>query len=110
MRYIARMKSAQLPPVRVAPAVRAEIEDALEDGESLSDFVEAAVLQAARRRKAQQAFLARGRASLQTALQTGALTPLNQALDAMEARLKDKTANRSGSGSTPARPRPMRSS
>ena len=57
------MKTAQLPPVRVEPAVREEIESALREGESLSEFLEAAALQAARRRLAQEEFLARGRAS-----------------------------------------------
>ena len=51
------MKTAQLPPVRVEPAVREEIESVLLEGESLSQFVEASAMQAARRRKAQQAFL-----------------------------------------------------
>lgn len=84
------MKTAQLPPVRVAPAVREEIESALNEGESLSEFVEASVLQAARRRKAQQAFLARGRASLAKAKQTGELHELDATLDAMQARLDQR--------------------
>jgi Arc/MetJ-type ribon-helix-helix transcriptional regulator len=87
------MKTAQLPPVRVAPSVREEIESALRDGESLSEFVEAAALQAARHRKARQAFLARGRASLAKAQQSGQLTPLADALDAMEARLQARLAD-----------------
>ncbi len=82
------MKSAQLPPVRVAPAVRQEIESALRDGESLSEFVEAAALQAARQRQAQQAFLARGRASLAEAKRTGELHEAGPALDAMQQRLQ----------------------
>src|SRR5688572_25757361 len=84
------MKSAQLPPVRVEPAVREEIESALRDGESLSEFVEAAALQAARRRKAQQEFLARGRASIAKAKRTGKLHPAPEALDAMQGRMEAK--------------------
>lgn len=86
------MKTAQLPPVRVEPDVRAEIESALRQGESLSEFVETAVLQAARRRKAQQEFLARGRASLAKAKKSGRLLPLQQALDQMQARLDERVA------------------
>ena len=82
------MKTAQLPPVRVEPAVREEIESALHEGESLSQFVEAAAVQAARRRKAQQAFLARGRASMAAAKRSGEFHPLNPALDQMQARLE----------------------
>ena len=81
------MKTAQLPPVRVEPAIREEIESVLRDGESLSQFVEAATLQAARRRKAQQEFLARGRASLAQARKTGEFYPLDEVLDRMRARL-----------------------
>jgi hypothetical protein len=57
------VKTAQLPPVRVEPSAREEIEAVLREGESLSEFVETAAVQAARQRKAQQEFLARGRAS-----------------------------------------------
>jgi Arc/MetJ-type ribon-helix-helix transcriptional regulator len=84
------MKTAQLPPVRVEPAVREEIESALRDGESLSEFLEAAALQAARRRKAQEAFVARGRASIAKAKRTGKLYPASEALDAMQARMEAK--------------------
>lgn len=81
------MKSAQLPPVRVEPAVRAEIVSALHEGESLSEFVETAALQAARRRKAEQEFLARGRASLAKAKKTGEFYSVGPVLDEMQSRL-----------------------
>ena len=81
------MKTAQLPPVRVEPAVREEIESVLLEGESLSQFVEASAMQAARRRKAQRAFLARGRASMARAKDTGEFHPLHGALDQMRERL-----------------------
>ena len=86
------MKTAQLPPVRVEPAVRDEIEAVLHEGESLSQFVEAAAVQAARRRKAQQEFVARGRASLAHAKATGEFYPLQGALDQMRARLDGRMA------------------
>ena len=84
------MKSAQLPPVRVEPAVREEIESALREGETLSEFVEAAALQAARTRRAQEAFLARGRASLAKALKTGEFYPMEEALEQMRHRLEQR--------------------
>ena len=37
------MKTATLPPIRVAPDFRHELEGVLEQGESLSQFVENAV-------------------------------------------------------------------
>ena len=86
------MKTAQLPPVRVEPAVREEIEGVLHEGESLSQFVEAAAVQAARRRKAQQEFVARGRSSLVRAKTSGEFYPLQGALDQMRARLDQRVA------------------
>ena len=82
------MKTAQLPPVRVEAAVREEIEAVLHDGESLSQFVETATLEAARRRKAQEAFLARGRASLSEAKRTGEFYAADQVLEDMRGRLQ----------------------
>lgn len=82
------MKTAQLPPVRVEPSVRREIEAVLREGESLSEFVEAAAVQAARRRKAQEEFLARGRASLAQAKLTGEFYEADAVLDGMQERLK----------------------
>ena len=81
------MKTAQLPPVRVPPAVRQAIESVLIEGETLSQFVEQAAVQAARRRKAQQEFVARGRASLAQARTTGEFHDADAALTAMQQRL-----------------------
>lgn len=82
------MKSAQLPPVRVEVSVREEIEAVLREGESLSEFVGTAALEAARRRKAQQEFLARGRASLAKARRTGEFYAADQALADMHKRVQ----------------------
>ena len=84
------MKTSQLPPVRVAPAVREEIERCLQEGETLSQFIETAAVNAARARIAQQAFLERGRASLQRAMRTGKLYAAEEALQDMRERLSDR--------------------
>lgn len=84
------MKTSQLPPVRVEPSVREEIESVLREGESLSEFVETAAVQAARRRKAQEAFLARGRASLAKAKRTGEFYAADKILEDMRGRLQSK--------------------
>ncbi|WP_093103718.1 YlcI/YnfO family protein [Variovorax sp. CF079] len=81
------MKTAQLPPVRVEPSVRDEIESVLRQGETLSQFVENAAVQAAQRRKSQQEFLARGRDSLKRARKSGEYYSAKDALEAMQARL-----------------------
>jgi hypothetical protein len=60
MRYLAVMKTATIPPVRVEPEFRAEVESVLAEGESLSEFVEASVRASVERRRAQAEFIARG--------------------------------------------------
>lgn len=84
------MKSSQLPPVRVQPSVREEIESVLREGESLSAFVEAAAVEAARRRVAQAAFLARGRASLARAKRTGEFFAADKVLDDLRGRVHSR--------------------
>ena len=86
------MKTAQLPPVRVTPSVREQIESVLLDGESLTQFIEKATLDAARRRKTQQEFLARGRSSLANARTTGELYEAEDVLHGMRERLNAQVA------------------
>ncbi len=82
------MKSSQLPPIRVELAVRKEIEGCLRKGESLSQFIEKAAVEAARARKSQEEFLARGRASLERAQREGEFYPASDVLDGMRSRLE----------------------
>lgn len=88
MRYDGGMKTAQLPPVRIEPSVREEIEGVLRDGESLSQFVETATIEAARRRRAQDEFLARGRASLAKAKRTGKFHSAQTVLGDLQGRME----------------------
>lgn len=60
LRYIEHMKTATLPSLRVEPSFRAEVEAVLGDGESLSEFVEAAVRAGVQRRRIGAEFMARG--------------------------------------------------
>lgn len=57
------MKSATFPSLRVDPALREAAEAVLQDGESLSGFVEQSVRAQIERRRAQEEFIARGLAS-----------------------------------------------
>jgi hypothetical protein len=84
------MKTTQLPPVRVAPAVRQQIESCLEEGETLSQFIEKASVGAARARLAEQAFLDRGRASFERAMRTGNIVPATDVLNDMRDRLSKR--------------------
>lgn len=97
------LKNAQLPPVRVTPDVRQQIENVLLEGESLSQFVERAAVDAARRRQAQQEFIARGRASLARARETGELHDADQALEAMRSRMAARLSKANAAGKTPTR-------
>jgi Arc/MetJ-type ribon-helix-helix transcriptional regulator len=83
-------KTAILPQVRVAPELRQRLESALNDAESLSDFVEAAVRRALDVREAQAEFLARGEAALAQFQATGE----SHSTDEVLAELRRRTAQR----------------
>lgn len=53
------------PPIRIATGFRVEIESVLEQGESLSEFVENAVYQIVLKRQNQSEFVRRGMAAIQ---------------------------------------------
>jgi len=54
------MKTASFPPLRTTPELRQAAEQILEEGESLSGFVEQAIRESIERRQHQQEFIARG--------------------------------------------------
>ena len=58
------MKTATIPSLRVEPEFRAEVEQVLGKGESLSQFVETAIRACVFQRKSQAEFVARGMTSL----------------------------------------------
>lgn len=66
------MKIATLPSLRVDPELREAAEAALEEGESLSGFIEASVRESIERRRVRAEFIARGLASREEARRTGA--------------------------------------
>lgn len=71
LHYILAMKDTTIPAVRVEAALRKQLEAALQEGESLSAFVESSVREMVRRRLDQTEFVARGMASLDTAKRSG---------------------------------------
>ena len=54
------MKTASIPSLHVDPSLRTGAEEVLEDGETLSSFVEQAIRDGVQRRHAQREFSARG--------------------------------------------------
>ncbi len=87
LRYTGQMKTATLPAVRVEPALRAEVEAVLDDGETLSEFVEASVRAGVERRRVQAEFVARGLRSRDEARRTGDYVDADVVLEGMQRRL-----------------------
>ena len=81
------MKTATLPPIRVAPDFRLELEGVLEQGESLSQFVENAVRTTVARRKTQAEFVRRGIAAIEETQREGSGIPADLVIAKLEAKL-----------------------
>lgn len=81
------MKSATIPSLRVSPALREAAEDVLQDGETLSSFVEASLRAQITLRQSQAAFIARGLASRDEAQASGRYVSSANALKNLEGRL-----------------------
>jgi len=90
--YIAPMKSATLPAVRIEPELRTELESVLGESESISAFVERAVRDAVNYRKAQAEFLARGETAWQAYQRTGQARPAGEVLDRVQDRIEKRRA------------------
>jgi predicted transcriptional regulator len=81
------MKTATLPPIRVTPDLRLELEGVLEQGESLSQFVEHAVRATVTKRKTQAEFIRRGIAAIEATRRDGGGIPAEQVIATLEAKL-----------------------
>lgn len=81
------MKTATLPPIRVAPEFRLELEGVLEQGESLSQFVENAVRTTMAKRKNQAEFIRRGISAIEETQRYGGGIPAAVVIAKLEARL-----------------------
>ena len=88
MRYIDVMKTATIPSVRVEPELRAELESLLEEGETLSGFVEASVRASVHRRRVQAEFIARGLRSRDEARRTGEYFDADVVVDKLQRKLE----------------------
>ena len=65
------MKTATFPSLRVDPELRDAAEGVLEEGESLSNFLEQSIREGIERRQAQREFIARGLRSREESRRTG---------------------------------------
>ncbi|MEO5772225.1 MAG: YlcI/YnfO family protein [Burkholderiaceae bacterium] len=83
------MRSATFPPIRVEPEVRAEVDAVLREGESLTQFIEEAVVAAAARRRVQTEFVARGEAAIERWKQVGGGHTVDEAMADLQGPLND---------------------
>ncbi|HSX63369.1 MAG TPA: YlcI/YnfO family protein [Pseudoxanthomonas sp.] len=81
------MKTASLPSLRVDPALRKAAEAVLQEGETLSSFVEQSVRAQIQLRQQQEAFIARGLASRDSARQTGRYLDAADVITGIDSRL-----------------------
>ncbi|MDO5693461.1 MAG: YlcI/YnfO family protein [Pseudomonadota bacterium] len=84
------MKSAVIPQVRVEPDLRHDLEAVLQDGETISGFVETAVRNAVAFRYVQSRFLARGDEALARYLKTGESRSVDEVLAKLQAKLETR--------------------
>lgn len=81
------MKTATLPPLRVAPELRQAAEAVLREGESLSGLMEQSLRGEVNRRRMQAEFIARGLAAREDAKRTGVYFTVDESLAGLDAIL-----------------------
>jgi hypothetical protein len=81
------MKTATLPSLRVAPALRSAAQSVLLAGESLSNFVEQAVRTSVAERQMQHEFVVRGLASRDAARLSGVYFSSDRVMQSLEEKL-----------------------
>ena len=86
------MKTSTLPSLRVDPALRKAAEDVLQEGETLSGFVEHSVRAQIRLRQQREEFIARGLASRDKARETGVYYSAEESLAALDELLEKRRA------------------
>lgn len=87
-RYTDQMKTTTIPPVRIKPEFREEIEQALEEGETMAALVEKAVRSEVTRRREQAEYVRRGLAAIVRTAEAGDGIPAETVI----ARLRAKVA------------------
>lgn len=88
LRYTVLMKTATIPSVRVEPEFRVEVEGVLNEGETLSEFVEASVRASVERRRIQAEFIARGLRSRDEARRTGEYVDADVVIQGLQRKLE----------------------
>ncbi|HEY9028346.1 MAG TPA: YlcI/YnfO family protein, partial [Burkholderiaceae bacterium] len=81
------MRTATFPPIRVEPKVRAEVEAVLREGESLTQFIEEAVVAAAAWRRTQAEFVGGGEAAIERWKREGGGRTADEVMSDLQTRL-----------------------
>ena len=87
MQYTELMKTSTIPPIRVEPAFRQQVEKVLAHGETLSEFVEKAIRDTVSKRQFQSDFVQRGLASIDEVKRQGGGIPAEVVLANLQAKL-----------------------
>ncbi len=82
------VKSSSIPSIRVKPELRQAAESVLQNGETLSSFVEHSLQATIEKRLAQQAFIQRGLASRDQARQSGEYFTADEVSTELESMLQ----------------------
>lgn len=86
------MKTATFPPLRVNPELRQAAEQILQEGESLSSFVEQSIRESIERRQLQREFIARGLRSGDEARRSGEYVSASAVIGRLEKMLASAKA------------------
>jgi hypothetical protein len=81
------MKTATIPPVRIEPQFREEIEQSLVEGETMAGLVETAVRAEVTRRREQSEFIRRGLAAIARTVSANDGIPADAVIAKLEAKL-----------------------
>lgn len=81
------MKTATIPPVRIDPAFRRDMELYLAEGENLAALVETAVRNEVTRRRVQAEFVRRGLAAIERTVAAGDGIPADAVITKLRSRL-----------------------
>lgn len=82
------MKTATVPSLRVEPELRTAAEGVLEEGESLSSFVEQSIRDGVQRRQVQREFIARGLKSRSAVMRNQDYVPAGKVLGRLDGMLQ----------------------
>jgi predicted transcriptional regulator len=86
------VKTATIPSLRVEPELREAAEGVLQEGESLSSFVEQSIRTNIERRRVQKEFIARGLASRDESKRTGQYVSAEEVLRMLDLKLEKARA------------------